>query len=126
MKKVTIKLNHNGADTFEEYYKAKLDAYSDEDLTTLTTKIKTMVDGGDIWFRHFDTDGSVNSLVYILDSADAVTTFQTARDVLESDVDFIETIVEEISFEDFAAYASEHNETDIAHERKDAIASSIG
>lgn len=122
MKKVTIKLTHNGADTFEEYYKAKLDAFSDEDLSTIVTEVKGMVDGGDIWFRHFHTDGSVNHLVYILDSEDAVTTFQTARSIIESDADFIETVVEDITFDDFAAYASEHNETDIAHERKDALA----
>lgn len=121
MKKVTIKLTHNGADTFEEFYRAKLDTMTDDNLTTLVTEIKGMIDGGDIWFRHFDTDGEVNNLVYILDSNNALTAFQTAKNLIEADDDHIETIIEDITFDDFASYAADNDETEIAHERKDNI-----
>lgn len=123
MKKVTMKFNHNGADTFEEFYKAKLDSFAEDEFRTLFTEIKGMVDGGDIWFRHFENVGDVNNITYIVDSDAAMENFKSARDILEAQPEFIETVVEDITFEEFAAYATEHDETFIQHDRKDALLS---
>ena len=121
MKKIILKFTHDGSPTFEDFYKNKLDEYSDAELETMVKCLSAMVDSGDIWFRHMEKIDNVNHITYILDSDAALTTFQTARDILEADDDHIESIVEEITFEDFANFATNNEEPIIAHERKDAI-----
>lgn len=117
MKKVTIILNNNGSESFEDFYTSIINELDSAELTTLATNIKQLQDNGDLWFKHYYQEDGKNYLVYIFDSADAVTSFGDAKTVIENMPLFESYQDEEITFEQFAAYASGSVETLIDNPR---------
>lgn len=117
MKKVTISLNNNGSESFEEFYTSIIENLDADDLTILATNIKQLQDNGDLWFKHYYQEDGKNYLVYIFDSADAVTSFGDAKSVIENMPLFESYNDEEITFEQFASYASGSVETLIDNPR---------
>ena len=122
MKKVTIKYPHNGR-RITQFVTEVIDEL-DNDKTAYANMwngLKTMTDEGDIWFRNYEHDGANINCVFILDSDEAVTKMAPHRAYLESATGFIETTVEDISFDDFAEFAAERDETRVQHARKDEL-----
>ena len=122
MKKVTIKYPHNGRRITQ--FVTEVTDELDNDKTAyanIWNGLKTMTDEGDIWFRNYEHDGDNINCVFILDSDEAVTKMAPYRSYLESAAGFIETTVEDMSFDDFAAFAAERDETNIQHDRKDEL-----
>lgn len=117
MIKATITLNNNGSESFEDFYTSIINELDSTELTTLATNIKQLQDNGDLWFKHYYQEDGKNYLVYIFDSADAVTSFGDAKTVLEDMPLFESYQDEEITFEQFATYASGSVETLIDNER---------
>jgi hypothetical protein len=77
-----------------------------------------MTDNGDIWFKNYEHDGDNINGVFILDSDESVTRMAPHRAYLETATGFIETTVEDISFDDFAAFAAERDDTNVQYARK--------
>lgn len=121
MKKVTIILGNDGAQNFEEFYAAMIESFAEEDLLILANTVRGLQDSGDMWFRHYYQEGNQNHLVYIFDSASAVTSFEPAKSVIENMPLFESYNVEDITFEQFANYASSANETSIENARVNTI-----
>ena len=122
MKKVTLKFPHNGRRITQFVTEMIDELYNDKDkLETMFNGLKTMTDEGDIWFRNYEHDGANINCVFILDSDEAVTKMAPHRAYLESATGFIETTVEDISFDDFAEFAAERDETRVQHARKDEL-----
>lgn len=117
MIKATITLNNNESESFEDFYTSIINELDSTELTTLATNIKQLQDNGDLWFKHYYQEDGKNYLVYIFDSADAVTSFGDAKTVLEDMPLFESYQDEEITFEQFATYASGSVETLIDNER---------
>tara|TARA_B100001769_G_C21961843_1_gene517567 strand:+ start:264 stop:674 length:411 start_codon:yes stop_codon:yes gene_type:complete len=127
MKKVTIKYPHNGR-RITQFVTEVIDEL-DNDKTAYANMwngLKTMTDEGDIWFRNYEHDGANINCVFILDSDEAVTKLAPYRAYLESATGFIETTVEDMSFDDFAAFAAERDETNIPHARKTELFEATG
>ena len=127
MKKVTIKYPHNGR-RITEFVTQIIDEL-DNDKTAYANMfngLKTMTDNGDIWFRNYEHDGDNVNCVFVLDSDTSVSTFAPHRAHLESATGFIETTVEEMSFDEFAAFAAERDETNIPHARKEELLGEVG
>ena len=122
MKKVTLKFPHNGR-LITQFVTEMIDELdNDKDkFETMFNGLKTLTDEGDIWFRNYEHDGANINCVFILDSDEAVTKMAPHRAYLESATGFIETTVEDISFDDFAEFAAERDETRVQHARKDEL-----
>lgn len=119
MKKVTIRYPHNGR-RITQFVTEIIDEL-DNDQTAYANMfngLKTMTENGDIWFRNYEHDGANINCVFILDSDESVTKFAPHRTYLESATGYIDTVVEDITFDEFAAFAAERNETLIEHPRK--------
>ena len=117
MKKVTIVLNNDGSESFEDFYANIIENLDSDDLTTLASNIKGLQDNGDLWFKHYYQEGGKNHLTYIFDSADSVTTFGPGKTIIENMPLFESYNVEEMTFEQFANYASGSVETLIDNPR---------
>tara|TARA_E500000081_G_C6031350_1_gene304858 strand:+ start:43 stop:447 length:405 start_codon:yes stop_codon:yes gene_type:complete len=123
MKKVTLKFPHNGR-RITQFVTEIIDEL-DNDKTAFAdcfNGLKTMTDDGDIWFRNYEHSGDNINCIFILDSDESVTKMATHRAYLESATGFIETTVEDITFDEFSAFAAERNETLIEHPRKKELA----
>ena len=119
MKKVTIKFPHNGMRITE--FVTSLTDELDNDQTKFEAMfkgLKEMTDNGDIWFKNYEHDGDNINGVFILDSDESVTRMAPHRAYLETATGFIETTVEDISFDDFAAFAAERDDTNVQYARK--------
>jgi len=119
MKKVTIKFPHNGKRITE--FVTSLTDELDNDQTKFEAMfkgLKEMTDNGDIWFKNYEHDGDNINGVFILDSDESVTRMAPHRAYLETATGFIETTVEDISFDDFAAFAAERDDTNVQYARK--------
>jgi len=119
MKKVTIKFPHNGKRITE--FVTSLTDELDNDQTkfeAMFNGLKEMTDNGDIWFKNYEHDGDNINGVFILDSDESVTRMAPHRAYLETATGFIETTVEDISFDDFAAFAAERDDTNVQYARK--------
>lgn len=125
MKKLVVQYtNDGGFDTFEEFYANKIENLTDDDLATLVSTIETSTSNGDIWYKcHFQED-SFNYFTYIFDSQDAVDNFAAVLSIFEAVEEHVSTNITEITFEEFATYASTQPETDISHERIELLRSS--
>lgn len=117
MKKVTITLNNDGSESFEEFYAGIIDNLDTDHLAVLAGNVKELQDNGDLWFKHYYQENEKNYLVYIFDSADAVTNFGPGKSVIENMALFDSYADEDITFEQFAAYASASTETLINNTR---------
>ena len=122
MKKVTLKFPHNGR-RLTEFVHNVIDELDNDKakFETMFNGLKTMTDEGDIWFRNYEHNGDNIHCVFILDSDEAVTKMAPHRAYLESATGFIETTVEDMSFDEFAEFAAERQETRIQHPRKDGL-----
>jgi hypothetical protein len=123
MKKVTLKFPHNGR-RITQFVTEIIDEL-DNDKTAFAdcfNGLKTMTDEGDIWFRNYEHAGDNINCVFILDSDEAVTKMAPHRTYLETATGHIETTVEDITFDEFSAFAAERNETLIEHPRKKELA----
>ena len=80
--------------------------------------LKSMTESGDIWFRNYEHNGDNINCVFILDSDTALSTFAPHQAYLESATGFIDTVVEDMTFDEFAAFAAERDETWVDHPRK--------
>jgi|TARA_X000001036_G_scaffold401876_1_gene407278 hypothetical protein len=119
MKKVTLKFPHSGR-RITQFVTEIIDEL-DNDQTAFANcfnGLKAMTDDGDIWFRNYEHDGANINCVFILDSDESVTKFAPHRTYLESATGHIETTVEDITFDEFAAFAAERDETHVQHARK--------
>tara|TARA_B110000879_G_scaffold157744_1_gene203722 strand:- start:1047 stop:1454 length:408 start_codon:yes stop_codon:yes gene_type:complete len=122
MKKVTIKFPHNGMRITE--FVTSLTDELDNDQTKFEAMfrgLKEMTDNGDIWFKNYEHDGDNINGVFILDSDESVTRMAPHRAYLETATGFIETTVEDISFDDFAAFAAERDDTNVQYARKNEL-----
>ena len=102
MKKLTIKFPHNGR-RITEFVTNIIDEL-DNDATAFASMyngLKVMTDNGDIWFRNYEHDGDNINVVFVLDSAEAVTRIASHRAYMETATGFIATTVEEMSFDEY-------------------------
>ena len=119
MKKVTIRYPHNGR-RITQFVTEVIDEL-DNDQTAYANMfngLKTMTENGDIWFRNYEHEGDNINCVFILDSDTSLSTFAPHRTYLESATGYIDTVVEDMTFDEFAAFAADRDETLIAHPRK--------
>ena len=119
MKKVTIRYPHNGR-RITQFVTEIIDEL-DNDQTAYANMfngLKTMTENGDIWFRNYEHEGDNINCVFILDSDTSLSTFAPHRTYLESATGYIDTVVEDMTFDEFAAFAADREETLIAHPRK--------
>lgn len=119
MKKVTIRYPHNGR-RITQFVTEIIDEL-DNDQTAYANMfngLKTMTENGDIWFRNYEHEGDNINCVFILDSDTSLSTFAPHRTYLESATGYIDTVVEDMTFDEFAAFAADRDETLIAHPRK--------
>ena len=119
MKKVTIRYPHNGR-RITQFVTEIIDDL-DNDKTAYANMfngLKTMVENGDIWFRNYEHSGDHINCVFILDSDTALTAFEPNKTYLESATGYVDTVVEDMSFDEFAAFAAEREETWVEHPRK--------
>lgn len=119
MKKVTIKFPHNGK-RITQFVTEIIDELDNDKakFETMFNGLKAMTDDGDIWFRNYEHDGANINCTFILDSDEAVTKMAPHRAYLESATGHVETTVEDITFDEFAAFAAERDETHVQHARK--------
>lgn len=117
MKKVTIILNNDGSETFEEFYTNMIESLDSDHLSVLAGNVKELQDNGDLWFKHYYQENDNNYLVFIFDSNEAVTNFGSGKSVIENMPLFDSYQEEEITFEQFATYASGSTETLINNTR---------
>ena len=122
MKKVTIKFPHNGR-RITEFVTNIIDELDNDQakFATMYNCLKGMTDEGDIWFRNYEHNGDNIDVVFILDSDTAVSKFATHRAYMETATGFIETTVEDMSFDEFAAFAADRDETHVEHARKNEL-----
>lgn len=119
MKKVTIRYPHNGR-RITEFVTQVIDEL-DNDKTAYANMfngLKTMVENGDIWFRNYEHSGDYINCVFILDSDTALTAFEPHKTFLESATGYVDTVVEDMTFDEFAEFAAEREETWVEHPRK--------
>ena len=119
MKKVTIKFPHNGRRITQ--FVNEIVYQLDNDKTkfeSMFNGLKTMTEEGDIWFKNYEHDGDNINAVYILDSDESVTKMAPHRAYLETATGHIETTVEDMTFDEFAAFAAARDETHILYARK--------
>ena len=119
MKKVTIRYPHNGR-RITQFVTEIIDEL-DNDKTAYANMfngLKTMTENGDIWFRNYEHEGENINCVFILDSDTSVSNFAPHRAYLESATGYIDTIVEDMTFDEFATFAAERDETYVEHARK--------
>lgn len=120
MKKVTIKFT-SATDDIETFVTGKFDSLDDATLASLHSTIGTNTTNGNIWLRHYCIEGSQAHMIYILDDADAVTAVQPALTLMAGIAGYVETVTEDMTFDEFSAYAADHRETEIVHSRKTAL-----
>ena len=108
MKKVKITYTTSATDSVAAMDE-KMDTLSSEDQVTLVKTMRTLQLNGDLWLRHYHCEGGHLDLYYILDSDDAVTSFAPAKAIFESAPNFVSCTIDEMPFEDFAAFAAEHD-----------------
>lgn len=84
-----------------------------EKLKTLVTNVNEMIEIGDIWFIHDqltkDSKGSI--LSFILDSAEATNNFIERALVFFTEAGLNNHEIIDLTFEEFATFASENEET---------------
>jgi hypothetical protein len=119
MKKVTIKFPHNGR-RITEFVTNLIDELNNNaaGFASMYNGMKEMTECGDIWFRNYEHNGENIDCVFILDSDEAVTKMADHRAFIETATGFGETTVEEMSFDEFAAFAADRDETWVDHPRK--------
>jgi hypothetical protein len=83
-----------------------------EDAKAYLAICDDFVERGDIWFTHvgFNDDGSKIKLTRIFDSEDAYNSFNDQVQHWRADWNITDITVEEITFEEFADFAAEHEE----------------
>lgn len=121
MKKVIISLDSGSTTDVNEFYTSTVSNLSDEDLTTIGLTVRELTENGDIWFKHYYIENNECKLVYVMDSESAVTNFAPALAIFESLSLYNSTNVQDLTFENFADYASEFEETSIINERVETL-----
>ena len=116
MKKVTLtflNVHSSPVEDTNETFKAILESLDVPTMLGHIGKTFRLIQNGDIWFIHDSaTDDNLGlTIVFILDSEDALTTFNNESLPGWTAAGTEEPIVEEMTFEEFATFASENEET---------------
>jgi len=122
MKKLTIEIKNTGLilESTSDWLMHWLTSIDRDDAVLVNATINTLIDQGDIWFI---SDAIINSdtgirLILIFDSNDAVTRWETVKHIFEEMYTIAgeepNIIVETITFEEFAKFASTNQETKFA------------
>lgn len=108
MKKITINYTTSATDVVGALDE-KMNAMSAEDQVSVVKTMRGLQLNGDLWLRHYHLEPGVLTMYYILDSDQAVENFAPAKAIYEAASGFQDLTVEEMPFEEFAAFAAEHD-----------------